>query len=346
MVKKIAKLILIFVFFVFFLSFFFYFWLEKEIQTPLNKGSQIKKIFEIKKGESLTSVAERLEKEGIIKNKYLFLFYLWQKNKRKIIAGRYFLSPSESIPQIVEKLEKGKVVREEIAITFPEGMTLKEMEAKFKKELGRKVNLAKFKVKDFKNEFDFFEGVKENSSLEGFLFPDTYFFKKDQKDKEIVEKFLKNFDKKLSPFLRQEIKKQKKTIYEILIMASLIEKEARSFEEKRIVSGIFWERIKKNIPLESCATIAYILGRSWKNIEEMRKDISQARNIDSPYNTYKYPGLPPGPICNPGLDSIKAAIFPKFTEYKYFLVDPKTGKTIFSKTFEEHKKNKLKYFRK
>ena len=133
-------------------------------------------------------------------------------------------------------------------------------------------------------------------------------------------------------------------VREIVILASLIEKEARSFEEKRIVSGIFWDRIKKNIPLESCASIAYILGRSWKNVEEMRKDISQARNIDSPYNTYKYPGLPPGPICNPGLDSIKAAIFPKFTEYKYFLVDPKTGKTIFSKTFEEHKKNKLKYF--
>jgi len=120
-------------------------------------------------------------------------------------------------------------------------------------------------------------------------------------------------------------------------MASIIEKEVRSVDDMEIVSGIFWNRIKNNQALESCATLAYIIGesKSQYSIEDTQ--------INSPYNTYRNRGLTPGPISNPGLRAINAAIYPKDTNYNYFLTDPKTKKTIFSKTFEEHKKNKSIY---
>ena len=160
----------------------------------------------------------------------------------------------------------------------------------------------------------------------------------------IIEKFLSNFEKKFKKEWQLYLKKQGKKIFEIVTLASILEKEVARKEDKKIVSGIFWKRIKKGKPLESCATIAYLLKKDWNSFEEMRKDIYSAKKIDSPYNTYLYPGLPKGPISNPGLDSLEAAIFPKFTDYNYFLTDPKTKKTIFAKTYREHLKNKAKYF--
>jgi len=130
-------------------------------------------------------------------------------------------------------------------------------------------------------------------------------------------------------------------------MASLLEKEVKTKEEKEIVSGIFWKRIKEGRTLDSCATIAYILRRedwaagAW-TFEEMRKEIARGKEIDSPYNTYKYLGLPLGPICNPGLESIMAAICPQNSEYWYYLSTPE-GETVFSKTLEEHNTAQAKY---
>ena len=148
---------------------------------------------------------------------------------------------------------------------------------------------------------------------------------------------LNNFDQKLDEKMRKDIQAQGKTIFEVLIMASLIEKEVRSVEDMKIVSGIFWDRIKYGQALESCASLAYILGEN-KTVYSQ-----EDTQINSPYNTYRNKGLPPGPIANPGLNAIQAAIYPQYTEYNYFLTDPETGQTIWSKTFEEHKQNKWKY---
>ena len=145
-----------------------------------------------------------------------------------------------------------------------------------------------------------------------------------------------NFDKKLTTDLREEIQKQGKTIFEIVTMASLIEKEVREKEDKEIVSGILWKRLKNNIPLQVDATISYITGKQTTKISR------EETQIDSPYNTYKYLGLPIGPICNPGIDSIKAAIYPKNSQHWYYL-STSEGKTIFSETLEEHNLAKAKY---
>ena len=193
--------------------------------------------------------------------------------------------------------------------------------------------------KDFSQEFNFLKDKPKDLGLEGYLFPDTYEIVKGENAEEFIKIMLQNFDKKLTDDLEQEIKNKNKSIFEIITMASLLEKEVKTHEDKRIVAGIFWKRIETRIPLQSCATIAYIKGENqWQySYEDTR--------IKSPYNTYLNLGLPLGPISNPGIDSIEAAIYPKETEYNYFLTNPKTGKTIFSKTYKEHNINKEKYLK-
>ncbi|MBU4082674.1 endolytic transglycosylase MltG, partial [Patescibacteria group bacterium] len=135
---------------------------------------------------------------------------------------------------------------------------------------------------------------------------------------------------------RAEIKKQGKTVEEVVIMASILEKEVRTDRDRRIASGIFWRRLGNNYPLQSCATIAYILDEDkWRYSTEDTK-------VDSPYNSYQNVGLPKGPICNPGLSAIRAAINPQENDYNFFLSKP-DGETVFSKTLEEHNTNKAKY---
>jgi len=299
------------IFLIFFFSFFVIF-LWWEIYLPVNYFFREEKIFLIKKGESLFQIAENLEKEGLIKNKFLFDLYIFIKGaQRKLQAGEYSLTSSESINRIAEKIISGYIAK--IVVTIPEGWTQKQIEEMIRLKL-------------------------PGENLEGFLFPDTYQFPLRVSGEEVVKKMRDNFDKKLTPDLKKEIQRQGKTISEIITMASLIEKEVSKNEDKELVSGILWKRLKNNIPLQVDATITYITG---KRTTKISKEETQ---IDSPYNTYKYLGFPPGPICNPGIDSIKAAIYPKNSEYWYYLSTPE-GKTIFSKTLEEHNIAKEKYLR-
>ena len=186
--------------------------------------------------------------------------------------------------------------------------------------------------------------MPKNLSLEGYLFPDTYYFRKEEggDGKEGIKNFVKlmltNFDKKLTPALRTEIERQKKSIFEIVTTSSLIEKEVRTFDDKKIVSGILRKRLKTGIPLQIDATIVFITGKKTTEIS------IEETKIDSPYNTYKYKGLPLGPIANPGIESIIAALYPESSEYWYYLSAP-DGKTIFSRTLEEHNIAKFKYLK-
>ncbi len=269
-----------------------------------------KKIFSIEKGEGIFEIAKKLEKEKIIKNRFLFLGYAILKGKhRKILAGKYELNSSMTIPQILEKFVKGETAK--IKVTIPEGFTIKEIEEKLKVDLPEE--------------------------LEGYLFPDTYYFSIDYTSKDVIKAMKENFDKKIAPYL-PEIERQGKSLREVIILASLVEKEVKTKEEKEIVAGILWKRLKAKIPLQVDATITYITGKKTTKIP--LEDLQ----IDSPYNTYKYLGLPPGPICNPGLESILAVIYPKETDYWYYLTTPE-GKAIFSKTFLEHQIAKEKYLK-
>lgn len=190
---------------------------------------------------------------------------------------------------------------------------------------------------DFSDNYDFLRDKPKYVGLEGYLFADTYRFRPSSSPEEVVIKLLDNFGRQLNTKMRQDIENQGKTIYQIVTMASLLEKEVRSEKDMKIVSDIFWRRIKNGQRLESCATLAYILGKNKPqySYEETR--------IDSPYNTYVNAGLPPGPIGSPSLKAIRAAIYPTSNNYNFFLTRPDNGETIFSRNFEEHKVNKAKY---
>ncbi len=312
--------------------------LWRDIYLPLNPHSTKVINFIIKKGSDAKEISLELKKEKLIRHSSIFRIYvLFSRASKKLQAGQYELSPSMSLSEIVKKIFRGEVIKKKITII--EGWNLKDIASYFEEnDICSREEFIELTKKDFNGEFDILKDKPKDLSLEGYLFPDTYEIIPGTPPEEIIKKILSNFDKKLTSELKQEISRQKKTIFEIVTMASIIEKEVKTLEEKKIVSGIFWKRIKIGQPLQSCATINYITGKN--NPAAFLKDIE----IDSPYNTYKYYGLPLGPISNPGLDSIIAAIYPTETEYFYYLSTPE-GKTIFSRTLKEHNAAKAKYLK-
>ncbi len=321
-----------FVFLILILFLGFFIW--QGIYISKDFTSLEEKFFPVEKGQGLFQIGENLEKQGLIKSRFLFDFYVISKKKQSNLqAGQYLFNPSMTIAEIGEKIISGDVYK--IKITIPEGFTLKQTEERLTLNLTRNV-LVNIKINEFIDEYDFLKDAPNSASLEGFLFPDTYYFYPQRDTEEIVKVFLDNFDKKLTSELKNEIQNQGKTIFEIITMASMIEKEVLTIEDKKTVSGILWKRLENKMPLQVDATITYLTGGKTTKIgiEELK--------IDSPYNTYKYKGLPIGPICNPGLDSILAAIYPKDSDYWYYLSTPE-GETIFSKTLKEHRINREKY---
>jgi len=183
----------------------------------------------------------------------------------------------------------------------------------------------------------------QTQDLEGFLFPDTYFIPKNPPaDKNIseviIKKALDNFTQKITPEMLAQAQNQNMSLYQIITLASIIEKESGgNQDDRKTIAGVFYNRLKAGMPLESDATVSFITDAS---------PISGAdTQIDSPYNTYKYKGLPPGPICNPGLNSILAALYPAASDYFYFLTIPQTGRAVFAVTYDEHLKNKAEYLK-
>ncbi len=198
---------------------------------------------------------------------------------------------------------------------------------------------------DLVSKFSFLEDKPEDADLQGYLYPDTYRIFTDASTTDVVLRMLDNFDKKLTEQMREDIKEQGRSIYEIITMASLVEKEApidyKSDDnyDAKMISGIFWQRIRNRQALQSCATLAFILGEN--------KEIYTTADtqIQSPYNTYLNPGLPKGPITNPGILAIKAAIYPSYNDYNYFLTPTGTRDIIYSRTHDEHVANKARYLR-
>lgn len=275
---------------------------------PRNPFSNKEILFRVEKGDGSKEIAHNLQNQGLIWWAPLFRLYsLIDGASGKLQAGTYQVSPSMGTVSFVKKIRKGEVAF--IKITIPEGFTAKKIQERIKAATG-------LEVLDLKE-------------YEGYLFPDTYLATYDSTAEEIVQMMLDNFDKKTAGLEITE---------DIITMASLIEKEVITKEDKGIVSGVFWKRIEYGRPLESCATIAYI-----KGADQWRYSFEDTR-IESPYNTYLNLGLPPGPISNPGLESISAAIYPEDSPYWYWLSTPE-GKTIFSKTLDEHNIAKVKYLK-
>ena len=324
-----------FYFIILFVLFCFFLW--QGIYLAKNPAEKESKIFSIKKGESVFQIAKNLEEEGLIKNRWYFDIYTFLKGKEKRLqAGEYLLSQSLNVAEIVKKIVSGQTAKEKITII--EGWNLNDT-AKYLTEKGFSAEeFLELTNKDFSGQFDFLKDKPKNLSLEGYLFPDTYEINKKEELEKLILKILENFEQKLNSQLKKDIFLQGKKIFEIVTMASLIEKEVQTLDDKKIVSGILWKRIKEGIPLQVDATITYITGQKTTKIS------IEDTQIDSSYNTYKNRGLPMGPISNPGIESIIAAIYPKESDYFYYLSTPE-GKTIFSKTLQEHNLAKAKYLK-
>jgi len=307
------------------------------IYLPINQNSKEEVTFSIKKGEGTKEIAVNLEKEKLVRVATLFRIYtIFTGVSGKLQAGEYLISPSMTIPEIARKFVSGNVIEEKITIV--EGWNLTDIAEYLGGKGFKKEEFLELTQKDFSGTYDFLKDKPKSLNLEGYIFPDSYKIRKEETIEDIINKTLQNFDKKIMQELRQEIEKQNKTIFEIITMSSLLEKEVKTPEDKKIVSGILWKRLENNMPLQVDATISFITGEKPVNIS------IEETKIDSPYNTYKYRGLPLGPICNPGIESIIAAIYPENSDYWYYLSTPE-GKTIFSKTLEEHNIAKNKYLK-
>lgn len=339
--KNVFKLTIILVFLVaYFVAY---------IQTPHTFFSGSKSV-EIMKGDGLKIIAERLKEAGVIKSKWAFVAYAAAVGKSgKLKPGIYTLYQNTTIPEVGALLSGGE--EKEIVVRIREGWNIFEISGYLKNEgvwAGNNfINTTNGYNKDFtdrlKEKYPFLTTLLNNPSLEGFLFPDTYRIYKDDSSEVLIEKMIDNFERRVASELHQEIERQSKSLFEILIMASVIEKETADDNDRLLVSGVLWKRYEIGMGLQADATINYIRQIS-SGLKPTLYITIEDTKIDSPYNTYKYKGLPPGPIGNPGLSAILAAIRPEKSPYLYYLSSP-DGKTYFSKTLEEHNIAKAKYLK-
>ncbi|MDD2697145.1 MAG: endolytic transglycosylase MltG [Candidatus Pacebacteria bacterium] len=265
------------------------------ILIPRKSCPQQAVLFNVEKGEGSRDIALNLEKQGLIWSAPFFRVYvLFMGTAQKLQAGTYSFYPSMKMTQIADKLAKGETAKAKI--TIPEGLTAEEIYQKLKEVSG--------------------VDPEELGNFEGYLFPDTYEISYGADSKEIIAMMTANFNRKVTADLREEISRQGKTLEDIVVMASLLEKEVKTQEEKELASGILWKRLR----------------------------IGMALQVDAATTTYEKLGLPEKPICNPGLVSILSAVYPKDSNFWYYLSTP-DGETIFSRTLEEHNLAKYQYLK-
>jgi UPF0755 protein len=312
--------------------------------------SNVTQIFEIEKNEGAKLIGKKLEEENLVKNKYYFYYQIRKENlTSKLQVGKYELSPNMTVGEIMAKITAGEVKEVYQKLIIPEGFTnakiverIKEIDLDMAGEFEKIVSCeyseeSELSCKKMAQKYKFLENLSSGVDMEGYLFPDTYFIYSEDDALKLVNKFLENFESKITKEMLNEIAKQNKNLHQIMTLASIVEKEVRSEADMKKVAGLFWRRTEDEYLLQSCATLAYIIG------EDKKQYSIKDTKIESIYNTYLHPGLPPGPVSNPGLKSIEASIFPEKNDYYFFLSDPKTGETIFSKTLDEHNLNKSKY---
>ncbi len=318
----------------------------KNILEPVDSDSKEKAAVTIPIGSSTSSIGAKLEEEGIIKDGTAFRYYVKYKNESGFQAGDYELSPSMTMDEIIAIMKSGKVMKEAVAtISVPEGIWLEDIAARIAKELDLKQEDVIKKLDDEKymkalvNEYWFLTEDILNEDirhpLEGYLFPATYDFEEEPSVEVVVKDMLDKTDSVLKKY-RSEIEDRDYSIHEMMTLASIIEEEASAKADRTKISKVFYNRLDKNMILQTDPTVVYARG---EQSGEITQDDLDAK---SPYNTYKQKGLPIGPIANPGESSIIAAIEPADTEALYFYARP-SGETLFSETNEEHNKKVAKY---
>lgn len=281
----------------------------------------VNELVRIKNGTSLSQIAEDLQMRHIIYSPLFFKTLVVLKGgEGGVLAGDYFFNTPTGLSGVVSRLTEGKFGLKPLRITIPEGASSYEIAEILGEVIGG------FDTETFNTL------AREK---EGYLFPDTYLFLPNVLPETVILEMEENFDDKVQP-LESDIKNFGSSLREILTLASLLEKEARQEETRRTIAGILWNRLAIDMPLQVDAVFGYIKGTA--TFHPSFEDLE----VDSPYNTYRYKGLPPGPIGNPGLSSIRAAITPMKTDYLFYLTDSEGG-IHYSETFEGHVRNRALY---
>ncbi len=309
--------------------------------------SEDKVYFVINSGDTVDAIAQNLFDSGLIISPLAFKIYVWRQGlDNKLQAGNYDLWPSLKLKDIADLIANGQAVSRERTIRLIEGWTIDDIDAYLAKEgittAGDITAIAGNQVSDWPDALDrpaFIDELPPTATLEGYLFPDTYRIFSDSSAYDIIAKQLANFEDRIPDEWQEEMKRQGRSLPETITMASIIEKEVKGAKDMKIVAGILYERLRLGMRLEVDSTINYITGKN--DAQAALTDLE----INSPYNTYRNYGLPPGPISNPGLNAIEAAIYPEESEYLFYLNRQDTGETIFSKTYAEHIRNKQIYLK-
>lgn len=326
------------------IGFFFAFFILGSATDMLGLNQEDRQIeLSIPKDLSDNEIIKLLTREGVIDQPITFQLFTMLKSLRKkevsFHDGVYIFNSNMGYDSIYRALTTGDTIKEEVRITFFEGMTLADIGKLLeeKKVCTKKEFLAATDANDFN--FEFVQAIPEDVNrfrkLEGYIFPDTYDFFVGENVNSVIKKFLNNFENKITQELREKAKELDMTLDEVIILASIIQKECSNPDEMRKVSSVFHNRLKDQVnypKLQSDVTVFYVND----NIKPYLNTTNQV--MYDAYNTYQCTGLPVGPVSNPGIDTIKAALYPDDTDYVYFLTDNQ-GKFYYAKNLNEHNKN-------
>jgi UPF0755 protein len=316
-------------------------WFFRGVDRPFKGYDAVEQFVEIPQGAGSIAIGKRLADAGVVRDVNSFRLALWLTGAgRRLQAGEYRFDQPMSARQVADKIARGDVyVR---PITFPEGLTIKQMGALYES-------------KGFGPAREFVDAAKngplvsavdpEAKDLEGYLFPDTYKLPRRATAEQLVARMVAGFMKMLTPALIDTAEARGMTIRQLVTLASIVEKETGNPDERPRVAAVYANRLKVGMGLQCDPTVIYALERAGRYNGNLTRENLQ---FDSPYNTYRYPGLPPGPIASPGLASLEAAASPADVSYLYF-VSKNDGSHAFATTLEEHNRNvqqyQVRYFR-
>lgn len=328
---------------IFFVMGLFVIW---QFAVPASGSPELKHL-SVTSGQSVKEIGRNMKDIGLIRSQWWFETWVWLTGlEKKFVAGEYNLPSNANIINLTTMLSGGIKPTNELKVTLIEGWS--------------NADVVKYLDKSDFNASDSFTAALINKellntivatypeslkkailsapNLEGYMFPDTYRVRRNKLATDLLKKSLDNFYDKFQDEWFDTLRAKNRSVSEAVVMASIIEKEVRTDPDRALVSDIFWRRIQKGMPLQADSTVNYVTGKSTPSASY--DDVQ----IDSKYNTYKNKGLPPGPICNPGYAALRAAVNPAANDYWYFLTTPE-GKIIYSKTFNEHVANKVKYLK-
>ncbi|MCY3774740.1 MAG: endolytic transglycosylase MltG [Candidatus Aminicenantes bacterium] len=311
-------------------------WWDARISEPHLGSTTDGRLLTVPFGASVRGIGRMLQEADVIRSGLVFAAYVRWSGSDPLQAGEYLFENPASLTQVVQVLREGRV--HQYRITVPEGMTLDEIIDRFVQEgLGRRHEL-----EPLAGRIDLLGGLDpEATDLEGYLFPDTYHFTRSDQELTLVSTLVTRFKEVWTPQRQKRADDLDLTIREVITLASLIEKEAALPAERALVAAVFHNRLRRNIKLDCDPTIIYAIRKSGDYDGVLHKsDLS----LDSPYNTYLYAGLPPGPIANPGTASIDAALHPAPVRHLYF-VSRNDGSHVFSTSYREHQRAVRRYQR-